>query len=180
MLVAADLLRPDRAVLKWLVETEDAMALIGGILSIAQPELYQVGRQAMQRLADHRGELLPTQTKELMEALEHWWTPFNAITVVSNRDTPLHRDLGGRPGWSDLLVALGSYKNGRFEIPALGIIYRYNPGTVICFSGTAFEHGAHCDGDRACVAFYMKDSVMNTLGVPIAGRLNVEEYARTN
>jgi hypothetical protein len=176
MLVAADLMRSDKVVLKWLTDTKDIMALIGGIMSVVQPELFSIGRQALEQLANHKDDLLPTQAEELLEVLEQWWAPFNGITVISNRQTPLHRDLGGRPGWSDLLVALGKYQHGRFELPGLGLIYRYNPGTMICFAGSAFEHGANCNGDRACIAFYMKDNIMKRLGLPIADWLNVGEY----
>jgi hypothetical protein len=50
---------------------------------------------------------------------------------------------------------------------------------MIAFSGAAFEHGANCDGDRACIAFYMKDNVMNRLGLPIATWLDIREYCFT-
>ena len=116
--MAADLLRSDQAVLNWLADTKDITALIGGIMSIVQPELYSIGRQALEHLANHKDDLLPTQAEELLDVLEHWWTPFNAMTVISNRETPLHRDLGSRPSWSDLLVALGNYENGRFALPS--------------------------------------------------------------
>ena len=42
MLVAADLMRSDKVVLKWLTDTKDIMALIGGIMSVVQPELFSI------------------------------------------------------------------------------------------------------------------------------------------
>jgi len=94
MIVAADLLWSDKVVLRWLADMEDIMALIGGIMSIVQPELYTMGRQALEQLANHKDDLLPTHAEYLWEVLEKWWAPVNAITVVSNRETPLHWDLG--------------------------------------------------------------------------------------
>lgn len=95
MIVAADLLRSDQIVLDWLDDTKDAMALIGGIMSIVQPDLYRRGREAIQELAYNCHNLVPTHVEQLLDVLELWWCPFNALTVVSNRDTPLHQDLGG-------------------------------------------------------------------------------------
>ena len=145
-------------------------------MSIIQPDLYELGRKAFAKLTEDP-DLVTTPADALLRVLEVWATPFNAMTVVSNRSTPLHRDAGGRLAWSDLLLALGQYEDGRLLLPALGILYRYNPGTIVCFSGTAFEHGATCIGNRACVAFYMKDNIMNRLGLPIATWANVDSYA---
>lgn len=174
--MAADLLRPDGAVIKWLESNKDVMSLIGGIMSIIQPDLYELGRKAFAKLAEDP-DLVTTPADSLFRALKVWAAPFNAMTVVSNRTTPLHRDTGSRAAWSDLLLALGQYEDGRLLLPPLGIVYRYNPGTIVCFSGTAFEHGATCVGNRACVVFYMKDNVMNRLGLPIATWANVDGYA---
>lgn len=106
--------------------------------------------------------------------LEQWAAPFNAMSIISNRESPIHRDPGSRPAWSDLLLALGEYQDGRLELPGLGLLYRYNPGTIVGFSGCAFAHGAKCDGDRACIAWYMKDNVMKRLGLPVCGWADVK------
>lgn len=174
MRVSGELLRRDNAVLKWLANTKSSMALLGGIMSVIQPDLYRTGRCALEELFNEQGYV--GQSWELLEALSVWWTPFSAMTVVSNRETPLHRDMGGRVEWSDMLIALGHYEHGRFSIPGLGMLYRYNPGTILAFSGKAFEHGASCPGNRACIALYMKDNVIKRLKQPTPSWLNIGDY----
>jgi hypothetical protein len=173
--VASELWRRDNAILKWLDNTKASMLLLAGILSIVQPELYETGRLGLEKLFNSRE--LVNRPVELMLALEVWWTPFTAMTVVSNRETPLHRDMAGRVDWVDMLLALGEYEHGRFSFPGLGIVYRYNPGTILAFSGKALQHGATCPGNRACIALYMRDNVIKRLKVPTPTWLNISGYA---
>jgi hypothetical protein len=159
---------------EWLKNTQDFTALVGGILSIIQPELYELGRDALQHLYQHPDM---TDTPDiLLRVLDIWHSPFSALSVVSNRVTPLHRDMQGRPEWYDMLVALGDYEHGRFALPALGLICRYNPGTILAFSGKIFQHGATCVGNRACIAYYMRDNVHDRLRSPMIGWANVRLY----
>jgi len=121
----------------------------------------------------------PTVCKEseaLVQILQLWYCPFSAVSVISNRSTLLHRDTGGRPQWLDFLIVIGDYQHGRFEVPGLGLTFKYNPGTALAFSGKIFRHGAHCDGDRACIAFYMRDNVLERLGLPVGSWLNGSQY----
>ena len=90
---------------------KESLVLIGAIMSIVQPELYHTGHQALEKLFNEPG--LVGKHIELLDALEAWWIPFSAMTVVSNRETPLHRDMGGRVDWSDMLIALGQYEHSR-------------------------------------------------------------------
>jgi hypothetical protein len=174
-LVSSELQRQDNAVLKWMENTKESMVLLGAIMSIVQPEVYHTGRRALEKLFNEPDFV--NKQVELFDALEVWWTPFSAMSVVSNRETPLHRDMGGRVEWSDMLIALGEYHHGRFALPGLGLTYRYNPGTVLAFSGKAFEHGATCPGNRACIALYMRDNVIKRLKLPTPSWLNVRDYA---
>jgi hypothetical protein len=160
--------------IRWLVKSKEAFLLVGGILSIIQPELYKLGIQALERLLNN-----PTVCKEpaeLVKILQLWYSPFSAVSVISNRSTPLHRDIGGRPQWLDLLIAVGEYKHGRFELPGIGLTLKYDPGTAVAFSGKIFRHGAHCVGDRACIAFYMRDNVLDRLGLPVGKWLQGSQY----
>jgi hypothetical protein len=163
-------------VIEWLQKSQDTLVLVSGILSIIQPELYKLGLQALELLIED-----PTHCKEpvqLVEILQLWYSPFSAISVISNRSTPLHRDTGGRPQWLDILLAVGEYKHGRFSLPGLGLTLKYNPGTVVAFSGKIFRHGAECTGNRACIAFYVRDNVLDRLGLPVGSWLNAEVYER--
>ena len=171
--VSADLTKPN-AVLEWLKKCSLPFALIGGILSIIQPELYNAGWEALKKLSEDPG--LCDKPKRLLEVLSTWYTPFSALAVISNQSTPLHRDTGGRPEWLDLMVALGVYEHGRFAVPGLGYTFKYNPGTIVAFLGKIFRHGAECAGDRACIAFNMCDNVLNQLGIPIGSWLLTSDF----
>jgi len=140
-------------------------ALIGGILSIIQPELFEAGQDAIRRLAS--APTLCDNPARMLEILRIWYAPFSALAVISNRATPLHLDTGGRAEWLDLMLALGKYDHGRFAIPAFGYTFKYNPGTMIAVSGKIFRHGATCMGDRASIAFYMRNNVLDRLRLPI-------------
>jgi len=96
-----------------------------------------------------------------------WSTPFNGVSVISNRSTPLHRDCNSRKEWMDMLVALGMYNLGNLTVPGVGIEFVYNPGTVVGILGKVLQHGAECDGERACLAFYMRDKVQERLGLRV-------------
>ena len=150
--MSAELLK-DNATVKWLESSVVLFTLIGGILSILHPELYSLGIDALRKLW-HSSED-SDNPQRLREILSIWYTPFSAVSVISNRTTPLHRDTYGRPEWLDILVALGKYEHGRISFPGLGFDYKYNSGTIVAFPGKIFQHGAECEGDRACIAFYM-------------------------
>ncbi|KAI6146197.1 hypothetical protein BKA82DRAFT_4015781 [Pisolithus tinctorius] len=78
------------------------------------------------------------------------------MSVMVNRATCYHRDINGWDPWYDLLVTVGDYLPLDFVIPMLNLRLRYNPGTIISFSGSALEHGVGAvDSDRACLAYYM-------------------------
>src|SRR5271168_2216757 len=83
------------------------MKILAGVLSIIQPDLYDVGMAGLSRLwAD---PLLVPTPDVLREVLNLWGTPFNGVSVISKPSTPLHRDCNSRKEWMDLLVALGMY-----------------------------------------------------------------------
>jgi hypothetical protein len=161
----------------WLQQTKDFTALVGGILSIIQLDLYKLGYQALRDLANN-----PNSTDspvELLCALRSWYSPFSALSVISNHITPLHRDLQGRPEWFDMLIALGEYDHGRLSLPGLGLVLRYNPGTIAAFSGKILQHGATCPGNRACIAYYMRDTVLERLKEPHISWTNIKLYTDT-
>jgi hypothetical protein len=161
--VSADLAR-ENPTCEWLRKNRLPFALIGGILSVIHPELFDMGVEALRALESEPD--LCDNPGRLLEVLRFWHLPFSALSVISNRLTPLHCDTGGRAEWMDLLLALGEYDNGRFGVPLFGYTFKYNPGSVIALSSKIFWHGTTCEGDRACISFYMKDNVLNRLGLP--------------
>jgi hypothetical protein len=154
----------------WLKMQMRASALIGGILSVVHPELYAAGIDCLRALNDDPGSV--HKGEALAAVLNIWSSPFTAITTISNRDTPYHRDNGSAHSWFDILVALGEYENGRIEFPGLGMRLKYDPGTVVAFTGRVLQHGANCPGDRACIAYHMKLNAVQELGVTTPSWVN--------
>jgi len=171
--VSTEVIKEHTAV--WLDKQMQASALLGGILSIAHPDLYCVGIECLRALnanpySIHKGEALGT-------VLRIWSSPFTAITTISNRDTPYHRDNGSAHQWLDILVAVREYENGRIEFPGLGMRLKYDPGTVVAFTGRVLRHGANCPGDRACIVYHMKESVVERLGIRKPSWVNEALYS---
>ena len=150
-------------VLEWLRKCSLSYALIGGILSVVQPELFESSQEAFRQLAVDPNASDDLQS--LMEILATWYAPFSALAVISNWSTPLHCNTGGRPEWLDFILALGNYDHSQFAVPAFRYTFKYNPGMLIAFSGKIFQHRAECTGDWACIVFYMCDNVLNRLGI---------------
>ena len=145
-------------------------------MSIVDPELYSTGIKCLKTLYETADSI---QKGEVLAAvLKVWSSPFTAITVISNRDTPYHWDNGAAHEWLDILVALGEYENGRIEFPGLGMRFKYDPGTVVAFTGRVLRHGANCPGDRACIVHHMKERVVEELGITKPSWFNECLYSR--
>lgn len=77
----------------------------------------------------------------------------------------------------DLMVTIGDYDLGRLELPGLGLRLAYNPRTVVALLGKVVAHGAaEVVGDRACLAYYMRNGVHERLGIPAGSWMNVSMY----
>jgi hypothetical protein len=141
----------------------ESSALIGGILSIVHPKLYEAGKEAIVYLDEHPETV--DRPVRLQQLLQLWSAPFHGLSVISNRVTPVHRDSNGGKQWMDILVALGDYTEGFLDLPGVGIRCEYLPGTVVAISGRVIAHSAGCNGDRACIAYYMREKVQARLGL---------------
>jgi hypothetical protein len=150
-------------------------AIVGGILSIIHPELYLAGIRSLKVLNAEAGSIF--KGEGLSAVLKIWSSPFTAITAISNRDTPYHRDNGSAHEWFDILVALGDYQNGRIELPGLGMRFKYDAGTVVALTGRVLQHGANCPGDRACIVYHMKENVLEELGIEKPSWVNNSLFA---
>jgi hypothetical protein len=121
------------------------------------PELWAAGYECMGALKESYA------TPELFE---DWVLPFNAVSIVSNRESLFHRDNDTRPEFLDLLVSCGFYEKCVLEKPGLGLRFFWPPGSLSAFSGKLIRHGVSAaDGERAALALYMRDSVQEKFGV---------------
>jgi hypothetical protein len=91
----------------------------------------------------------------------------------------MHRDIQARKPWYDILATFGDYKDGKMELPNLGIQLEYNPGTIVGLAGKVVQHGvAHCTGNRVCLAYYMRDTVHKRARIKAPGWMNGSVYDR--
>ena len=159
---------------EWVKRAQWISALTGGILSLIHPEQYLVGRTALLRLAEQPG--LSKDPVAMARILEDWTSPFNGLSVIVNWATPVHRDVQGRDSWLDMLVTHGPYSDCQMEFQSLGIRIAYSSGTIVGLCGKVVPHAAsHCVGERACIAYYMRDNVHARLGVPASSWMDVRQ-----
>ena len=109
----------------------------------------------------------------------NWQSVYTGISIISNRRTPSHRDSKGRPEWYDTLVSYsGPGARPLLSIKDLGLHLKYSSGTVVGLCGTILEHQVSSwgQGDRVCLAHFMRESVRERLGVAAAGWVNREMH----
>ena len=58
---------------------------------------------------------------DLHNVLEHWYSVFMAITLITNRESPLHRDPKTNIGWYDLMLTIGKYNEVILELSTFGV-----------------------------------------------------------
>jgi hypothetical protein len=144
----------------WLCDISDSSALLSAVLRVIHPDQYLMGRSAIEKM----GEQEP-----LIAILGIWISVFNAVQILSNRETPRHRDRSFPP-WYDILTTVGPYHSAMFELPGIGLRFPYHSGTIICLCGRILRHGvSEADGDRVCLAYYMRENVQRRLGSTFAG-----------
>lgn len=150
----------------WLLAMTESSLLISALLSVIHPELYTMGKDAMR--------VLPVSCNDF-DVLELWCLVFNGAQVISNRETPVHRDNASRHSWYDILATVGPYHSAIFKLPGVGIRFAYPSGTVVGFCGRLLRHGvSKADGERICVAWYMRENVQNRLKATYAGWSHVD------
>ncbi|KII83157.1 hypothetical protein PLICRDRAFT_119745, partial [Plicaturopsis crispa FD-325 SS-3] len=144
--------------LKAITPTE---MLINAVTALIAPDLYDIGREAIERLktGDH------LQTKHSNVSL--WPSVFSGIEVISNRITPNHRDCDGTFEGYDLLLSGGSHSHAEMFLADLGANLAYQPGTVVGLCGKLLRHEVADwkGGERVCYAHFMRDAVHSRLGV---------------
>jgi len=147
----------------WVQQMEETCALLGGIVSIINPAQFESGIACIEAIRSHPAKV--AKREYLEELLETWTSPYVAFSIMNNRDTPLHRDNKGGYRSMDLLTSVGNYINGRFSMPGLGIEFWYRPGSVIGIAGRVVRHGATAEGERLCIAQYMRENVLKAVNV---------------
>jgi hypothetical protein len=156
---------------------ERSTAFLGAVLAVAHPATFKTGMKCVKTIGESREVRKTENLKALMEV---WSSPFTTTSLMSNRDSPLHRDVGASPTCMDLLVSVGTYTSGEFLVPGLGLRLWYRPGTVIGLLGRAVRHGAVAFGGRLCFAQYLRESVLEALQIPTPDWVYIQDLLQTN
>jgi hypothetical protein len=147
----------------WVAEMAETSAFLGGLLRVTNPAEYDTGMACIKAIS--KGERVAKKEK-LEDLVKIWTSPYPTTSIMSNRDSPIHRDTGGDYSSMDMLVSVGPYKTAVFSVPGLGLKFWYNSGTVIELLGRIIQHGAVCTGERVCWAQYLKENVLDNLDIP--------------
>jgi hypothetical protein len=152
----------------WLASIAESSLVLSSVIKVIHPKLFEMGIQAMRAMQ---------RQANLMEVLNLWYSIFNGVSVISNREAPIHRDNLAQSEWYDLLATVGPYHGAIFELPGLGIRLAYDSGTVIGLCGRVLKHGVSDScGERICLAYYMRGNVQRRLGTTSATWSNWDLY----
>ena len=111
------------------------------------------------------------------DTIARWPSAQTAISIISNRATPFHRDEKGRMQWYDLLTSIGTYTKAPLYLSPLNMRFDNTPGSVCFFSGMAIRHGVRkCTGSRIAIATYLRDDVREGEGITPAEWMTQTEY----
>jgi hypothetical protein len=161
MEVAAELRKT--AAPAWVAEISPTASFLGGLLRVMNPAVYETGTACIKEIA--KGDQV-AKKENLDHLVELWTSPYPTVSLMSSRDSPVHRDKGGDYSSMDMLASVGPYTNGIFNVPGIGIKFSYNSGTVIGLLGRIIQHGAECSGERLCWAQYLRENVLDSLCIP--------------
>src|SRR3977135_2024079 len=148
---------------EWVQQTEETCSFLGGILSIINPAQYNAGIAYIEAIG--RTPERVAKRDHLEHLLNGWTSPYAACSLMNNRDSPLHRDNGGGYSSMDLLTSVGEYTDGRFFLPGLGVELWYASGSVVGIAGRVLRHGAKSNGERLCIAQYLRENVLDALDI---------------
>ena len=166
-----------KAGIEYLREDRDSLCILGAALSLIHPIAAEQGLAILDGIAN--GSIHNEATDSLDEARSLWASPFTAFSIISNRETEFHRDGKGFAPFYDLLATVGHYTGGRFEVPGIGLCFKYDPGTMMGICGKVLQHGVpEVDGDRFCVVQYFHRKVLGVVQRDFSERRSVSSWMR--
>lgn len=154
----------------WSDQTKEVMALLSSALRVMNPGQYH----AMRRVHD-----TITRANHCVDSLQRWAaTAFSAVSIISNRRTPFHRDPQTYLRCYDLLVSVGEYQNAPIVLDGLNIQIQNNPGTIVAVPGKTIRHGVpRCAGPRVCYALYARESLFKRFKVRLPPWMEQDIYS---
>jgi hypothetical protein len=128
-------------------------------------------RGALIRAADPHLKISPGETIEdwslYREILGSWASGFTGFSVISQRETPSHRDGRSPSTMYDVLATFGKMIDPgiQVELLGIGIQFHYNPGSMLLILSKAIRHGVSVsEEDRCCLAFFVREQILYQLG----------------
>ena len=139
----------------------ETFALMGAFLNITHPEMYQAGQAAMKMILEKPD--MVKEGKETWDILRYWTTPFTGYALISNCITPLHRDNNSQGPWFNFLMTIREYMpRCMMKLDNIDMELEYDSGTMVAVLGKIVWHGTlDVDGNRICIAQYMRDNVQD-------------------
>ncbi len=160
MEVSAEMRNP--AGQEWVSAVTETNELLGAVVSIMHPATFLTGIQCIKGIQESDDI---AKRDNLNELLEVWTSPFIAGSIINNRSTPLHRDNGASYSAMDTLTSVGPFQYGRFMVPTLGYQFLFGTGSLFGILGRIVPHAAEASGERFCLAQYLRENILSTLGV---------------
>lgn len=107
-----------------------------------------------------------SKRRSKLHPLPHWKTFYTGISVIANRLTPSHRDVGGFQNGFDLLLSLGTH-DADLLLDDIQVSLKYGPGSVVALCGKLLRHKVPVwqGKDRVCYVFFQKDKVFERFTV---------------
>ncbi|KAG1868927.1 hypothetical protein C8R48DRAFT_671481 [Suillus tomentosus] len=105
-------------------------AIASAALRVMHPEQYWAGLRTLSNLGNIA---VSKDLPQMPEALQYWASVFNTLSIISNRETPHHRDHMSIAECFDILTTVGDYSNARMTMPNLQLEFKYNSGCMIAF-----------------------------------------------
>lgn len=147
----------------------ETSSLLSALLRVVHPEQYSMAKAAMAELEER---------DDLHDLIQIWASVFNGCQVISNRETPFHRDNNSKAEWYDVLCSISPYENAAIELANVGLRFPYHSGVVFALCGRMLRHGVcKAKGDRVCVAYYMRENVQHRIGSRFAGWSQQKHFA---
>lgn len=152
---------PDAPTIQYLQNDQESLSLLGAVLALIHPQLAAIGLSVLRGFHQN---LIRTNTKDLGPVRLLYPSPCTAFSIISNRETVLHRDGKGYSPYYDIITTLGHYTDGRLEVPGIGLRFQYNPGTIVGMCGKVLAHGVgEVNGERFCLVQYFHRRVLDVI-----------------
>ena len=144
---------------EWNTRMQPVAAVVNAILCATHLELYNAAKATIAALRSER---------QFDAALDCWPSMFSAMALMSNRQTPRHRDNKTWHTFYDIILTVGQYNVADFAITGLGASLNYSPGTIVALCAAILEHAVEVEtGERVCWVFYMRRDIFQYAGVKI-------------